>query len=187
MVKRFGAERGKRKSEEVNGFISPCFCGTWKCILGRNISSFHTIEISAQANESSMANCLPGLYYCKASSPFRFLSHLLWETLFFPHDFQNLFCYYFCNTSKITGELIFPTKQQWTDNRRQAVCLQEKAREMVSIAHVQYIKILSWLWGFWVKTANFLSLHSLAIPRRNLSTKNTKTNTEKWPESLGVM
>ena len=56
------------------------------------------------------------------------------------------------------------------------------------IAHVWYIKILIWLRGFRVKIANFLRLHCLAIPRRDLvRTKKTKPNIGKWPESLGVM
>ena len=61
------------------------------------------------------------------------------------------------------------------------------------IAHVWYIKILTWLRGFRVKIANFLRLLCLAIPRRDLRTKktkqkkNTKPNKEKRSESLGVM
>ena len=50
------------------------------------------------------------------------------------------------------------------------------------IAHVQHIKILSWLRGFRVKIANFSRL-----PRGDFSGKKTKSNIEKWPESLGVM
>ena len=41
--------------------------------------------------------------------------------------------------------------------------------------------------GFRFKTANFSRLHCLAIPKRDLSTKKTKPNKEKWSESLGVM
>ena len=37
------------------------------------------------------------------------------------------------------------------------------------------------------KIANFPRLHCLAIPRKDLSTKKTKPNIEKNPESLGVM
>ena len=62
------------------------------------------------------------------------------------------------------------------------------------IAHVWYMKILTWLRGFRVKIANFLRLLCLAIPRRDLRTKktkpkkkHTKPNKEKWSESLGVM
>ena len=55
------------------------------------------------------------------------------------------------------------------------------------MAHVRYIKILTWLRGFRVKTANFLRLHRLAIPKRDMNTKNTKSKIAKWPESLGVM
>ena len=43
-----------------------------------------------------------------------------------------------------------------------------------SIAHVWYIKILTWLRGFRDQIANFSRLHCLAIPRRDLSTKKTK-------------
>ena len=50
-----------------------------------------------------------------------------------------------------------------------------------------YIKILTWLRGLRFKIANFSPLHCLAIPRRDLSTKKTKPNREKWPESLGVV
>ena len=57
----------------------------------------------------------------------------------------------------------------------------------LSIAHARYIKILTWLWGFRVKIANFSRLYCFAIPRRDLSTKETKPIIEKWPESLGVM
>ena len=38
--------------------------------------------------------------------------------------------------------------------------------------------------GFRDKIANFSRLHWLAILRRDLSTKKTKLNIEKWPESL---
>ena len=55
------------------------------------------------------------------------------------------------------------------------------------MAHVRYIKILRWLWCFSVQIANFARLHCLAIPRRELSTKKTKPNIEKWPEIFGVM
>ena len=37
------------------------------------------------------------------------------------------------------------------------------------------------------KTAGFLRLHCPAIPGRDLSTKNTNPNIEKWLESLEVM
>ena len=60
-------------------------------------------------------------------------------------------------------------------------------RKKQSIAFIRYIKILTWLRGFRVKIAFFLRLHYLAIPRRDLSTKKTKPNIEKWPESLGVI
>ena len=58
------------------------------------------------------------------------------------------------------------------------------ASDLFSIAHVRYIKILTWLRGFRVKIANLSRVHCLAIPRRDLSTKKTKPNIEKWPESL---
>ena len=47
--------------------------------------------------------------------------------------------------------------------------------------------ILTWLQGFRAKIANFIWLHCLAILRRDLKTKKTKPNIEKWPESIGVM
>ena len=46
-------------------------------------------------------------------------------------------------------------------------------------AHIQYIKILTWLRGFSVKSANFSGPHCLSIPRRDLSTKKTNPNIEK--------
>ena len=55
----------------------------------------------------------------------------------------------------------------------------------VSMAHVQYVRILTWLWGVRDKITNIFSrLHCLAIPRRDWSTKKTKPNIEVWPESL---
>ena len=57
----------------------------------------------------------------------------------------------------------------------------------ILIAHVRCIKILTWLRGFSVKIAKFSLLYYLAISRRDLSTKKTKPNIEKWPESLWVM
>ena len=57
----------------------------------------------------------------------------------------------------------------------------------ISLAHVRYIKILTRLRGLRVKIASISRLHCLAIPVRDLSTKKTKPNVEKLPESLGVM
>ena len=54
------------------------------------------------------------------------------------------------------------------------------------IAHVQYIKIITWPRGLRDTLQIFHNL-SLAIPRRDLSTKKIKPNIEKWPDSLGVM
>ena len=45
----------------------------------------------------------------------------------------------------------------------------------------------TWLRGFRAKIAKFSRPHCLAFSRRGLSTKKTKGNIEKWPESLGVM
>ena len=59
--------------------------------------------------------------------------------------------------------------------------------QKILIAHVRYIEILTWLRGLWEKIANFSRLQGLAIPRKDLSTKKTKLNIEKCPESLGVM
>ena len=56
-----------------------------------------------------------------------------------------------------------------------------------TIAYVRYIKIRTWLRGFRDKIANFSRLYCLTIARRDLSTKKTKPNIEKWRESLGVM
>ena len=48
------------------------------------------------------------------------------------------------------------------------------------MAHVRYIKILTWLQGFRVKIENSSRLNCLKIPRRELSTKKkTKPNKEK--------
>ena len=49
------------------------------------------------------------------------------------------------------------------------------------------IKILTWLRGFRDRMANFSRLHCLQIPRRDLNTKKTEPNMEKWLGSLGVM
>ena len=54
-------------------------------------------------------------------------------------------------------------------------------------AQVRLFTILTWLQGFSVKIATFSRLHCLTIPRRDLSTKKTKPDIEKWPESLEVM
>ena len=51
---------------------------------------------------------------------------------------------------------------------------------------IRYVKILTWLRGLRVKIANFSRLHCLASPRRDLSTKKTKPNREKSPESLSI-
>ena len=48
------------------------------------------------------------------------------------------------------------------------------------IAHVRYIKILTWLWGFRDKIANFWQRHCLAIPRGDLGAKKTKPNIENY-------
>ena len=55
------------------------------------------------------------------------------------------------------------------------------------IAHVRYIKTLTWLRGFRVKIAIFLRLQCLAIPWRAFSTKKTKPIIGNWLEILGVM
>ena len=49
-----------------------------------------------------------------------------------------------------------------------------------------YEKILTWLQGFRVKIANFSQLHCLAVSR-DLSTNKTRSNIEKWPDSLEVV
>ena len=51
--------------------------------------------------------------------------------------------------------------------------------ELGGIAHVRYIKILTWLRGFRIKIANFSWLRCLAIARTDLSTKKTEPNMEK--------
>ena len=43
------------------------------------------------------------------------------------------------------------------------------------MAHVRYIKILTWLQGFRVKIENSSRLNCLKIPRRELSTKKKQT------------
>ena len=59
--------------------------------------------------------------------------------------------------------------------------------EQLLIAHVWCIKILTWLRGVRDNIAKFSRLHSLTVPRRDLSTRNTKPNIEKLLESPGVM
>ena len=51
-------------------------------------------------------------------------------------------------------------------------------------AHVRCLKILTWLRGFRFRIANFSRLHCLAILRRELNTKKTKTNTENDQKPL---
>ena len=51
-------------------------------------------------------------------------------------------------------------------------------------AHVWCLKILTWLRGFRFRIANFSRLHFLAIPRRELNTKKTKTKTENDQKRL---
>ena len=55
-------------------------------------------------------------------------------------------------------------------------CSQIFGRFFFSIAHIRFIKILTWLRSFREKIANFSPLDCLAIPRRDLSTKKTKQN-----------
>ena len=57
---------------------------------------------------------------------------------------------------------------------------------ILTIGHVRYINIQAWLRGFWVKIANFSSLFCLSIPIGELDTKETTSNIEVWPESLGA-
>ena len=64
--------------------------------------------------------------------------------------------------------------------------------QVLSSEFIQIVSVWRSIWiahvlGFRDKPANFSRLHCLAIPRRDLSTKKTKPNIEKWPESLGVM
>ena len=48
----------------------------------------------------------------------------------------------------------------------------------ISMGHVRYINILTWLRGFRVKIANLSSFFCLSIPKRDLDTKNTTPNIE---------
>ena len=57
----------------------------------------------------------------------------------------------------------------------------------LTIGHVRYINILTWLRGLRVKIENFLSFFCLSIPKRDSNTKKTTPNIEVWPESLGAM
>ena len=65
--------------------------------------------------------------------------------------------------------------------------LQVLSSEFVQIVSVWRSIWLAHVLDFRDKIANFSRLHCLAIPRRDLGTKKTKPNIEKWPESLGVM
>ena len=47
-----------------------------------------------------------------------------------------------------------------------------------------HINILTWLRGFQVKIANFLSLFCLSIPKRDFDTKQRTPNIDICPESL---
>ena len=55
------------------------------------------------------------------------------------------------------------------------------------MGHVRYIIILTWIRGFRVKIANFVSFFCLKIPIRDLETKKTPPNTEVFPEGLVAM
>ena len=58
------------------------------------------------------------------------------------------------------------------------------------IAHVRYIKILTWLRGFRAKIVNFSKstlLSRNSQKRLEHKENQNKCNIEKWPESLGVM
>ena len=65
--------------------------------------------------------------------------------------------------------------------------LQVLSSEFVQIVSVWRSIWLAHVLDFRDKIANVSRLHCLAIPRRDLGTKKTKPNIEKWPESLGVM
>ena len=54
------------------------------------------------------------------------------------------------------------------------------------IGHIRF-NILTWLQGFQVKIANFLSFFCLSIPKGDLDTKKTTPNIKVCPESLGAM
>ena len=47
--------------------------------------------------------------------------------------------------------------------------------------------MLTWIRGFQIKIAIFLSFFCRSIPKRDLKTKKTQPNIEVCPESLGVM
>ena len=49
---------------------------------------------------------------------------------------------------------------------------------LLTIGHVRYINILTWLGGFQVKIANFSNFFCLSIPKRDLDTKKTRPNIE---------
>ena len=55
------------------------------------------------------------------------------------------------------------------------------------IVHVRYIKILTWLQGFWGKMAIFYGSIVSQFPEETWTQRNwTKPNIEIWPESLGM-
>ena len=57
----------------------------------------------------------------------------------------------------------------------------------ISVGHVRYINVLTWLQGFRVKIANFLSFFCLSIPKRDLNTEKATPNREVCTESLGAI
>ena len=69
----------------------------------------------------------------EASFPLFWLSSSLALRVPLFWGFSGFIMYHFCNTSQTTVALMSRTKQQWTDNRRDALCLQEKAHKRVSI------------------------------------------------------
>ena len=58
---------------------------------------------------------------------------------------------------------------------------------LFQIGHVQYINILAWVRGFWVKIANISCFSCTSISKRDLDTKKTTPNIVVWPESLGAL
>ena len=60
-------------------------------------------------------------------------------------------------------------------------------RFAISIAHVRYINILTWLRGFRIKIASCWSFFFPSIPKKDLDTKKATLNMEVCSENLGAM
>ena len=144
------------------------------------LSSFE-YRVSVFLSRSIRSSCFARKF---GAVPFYFL-------LMLSNGLLNSFIHHFFGKNAIRGAVRTSLELK---NNQQSKSLSLSSRRQpnrrqgerdVWTAHIRYIKSLTWLRGLRDKIANFLRLHCLAIPRRDLSTKKTKPNIETWPEILG--